>query len=117
MVRPMMNEETRSMTYMKRFTTYPLGIALAALLSFQACQDEPLETFGLEANNSGSVSSIQGAGTPRKDGERLVMPLTVQLSAPAGKAFQVEIQERKSGVEGKSVAVRGEHGGTRDIKK
>src|SRR3546814_8501691 len=92
MVRPMMNEETRSMTYMKLFTTYPLGIALAALLSFQACQDEPLETFGLEANNSGSVSSIQGAGTPRKDGERLVMPLTVQLSAPAGKAFQVEIQ-------------------------
>lgn len=77
---------------MKRLTIYPLAIALAALLSFQACQDEPLETFELEANNPSSVSSLEGAGIPRKDGERLVMPVTVQLSAPASKAFQVEIQ-------------------------
>lgn len=80
------------MTYMKRLITYPLGIALVALLGFQACQDEPLETFALESNNPGTVSSPQSAGAPRKDGERLVIPLTVQLSEAASKAFQVEIQ-------------------------
>ncbi|MGK6351261.1 discoidin domain-containing protein [Parapedobacter sp. DT-150] len=77
---------------MKRSIIYRLSIVLTAILAFQACQDEALETFDLESNSPGSVSSAAGFGEPRKDGERLVMPLTVRLSAAAAKAFQVEIQ-------------------------
>lgn len=94
-----MNKEIRSITYMKRLTTYCIGMALAGLFFVQACQDEPLETFDLESNNPSSVASRQNAGGSRKDGERLVMPLTVQLSAAASKAFQVEIQLNPDTVE------------------
>ena len=67
-------------------------MALLAILACQACQDNALETFNLESNNPSTVSPQARNNAPRKDGERLVIPLSVRLSAVASKAFQVEIQ-------------------------
>jgi hypothetical protein len=67
-------------------------MALLAILACQACQDNALETFNLESNNPSTVTPQARNSAPRKDGERLVIPLSVRLSAVASKAFQVEIQ-------------------------
>lgn len=67
-------------------------MVLLAILACQACQDNALETFNLESNNPSTVSPEARNSAPRKDGERLVIPLSVRLSAVASKAFQVEIQ-------------------------
>lgn len=66
-------------------------LALAMLL-FQTCTDHALESFDIESTDPSAVSPKETVGEPRKEGERLIVPLAIQLSQSAGKAFQVEIQ-------------------------
>ena len=78
------------MNALKRIHT--LSTLALAMLLFQTCTDHELESFDITSTDPSAVSPRETAGEPRKEGERMIVPLAIQLSQPAGKAFQVEIQ-------------------------
>ncbi len=76
----------RSKTYSKLSLALAIGSLMVA-----ACDQQELETFGLEKNTPTTVAPDPASGQPRREGESVIVPLTVNLAQPASKAFQVEI--------------------------
>lgn len=66
-----------------------VGAALLASLALAACDTQELEDFSLEHTSSSSVSAGAVSGGISKDAEYVNIPVSVTLSTPASKAFQV----------------------------
>ncbi|MGV3763741.1 discoidin domain-containing protein [Parapedobacter sp.] len=75
----------------KIYSSVYLPLFAIALLAF-SCERQKLETFDLDQNTPTTVVPDDQAGEIRKDGELVVVPLSVSLGQPASKAFQVELQ-------------------------
>lgn len=68
------------------------GILFLFLLMGISCKDHDLEDFKLETSQLSQVSASNEAGKISKSNEKVIVPLTVNLSQPATKAFQVGIE-------------------------
>ncbi|WP_262246239.1 discoidin domain-containing protein [Parapedobacter soli] len=75
----------------KIYSPVYLSLLAGALLAL-SCEQQELETFDLDQNNPTTVVPDDQVGDVRKDGELVVVPLSVSLPQPASKAFQVELQ-------------------------
>ncbi|MFC3196073.1 PA14 domain-containing protein [Parapedobacter deserti] len=66
--------------------------AMALALLGLACSRQELENFRFEQSDPSVVSSNNTPLGIRKEGEHIHVPLKIDLSHPAGKSFQVELQ-------------------------
>src|SRR5690606_3916483 len=85
------------MMTMKRRIFPSIYLGLAALVA--ACSDTPLEDFGIERGTPVTVGTGTVADGVTKTGETVTIQVAVTLSAPAAKAFQVELQLNPDTVE------------------
>ncbi|MEC3881115.1 discoidin domain-containing protein [Parapedobacter sp. 10938] len=77
------------------FPSICLGVAALAM----ACSDTKLEDFGIESGTPVTVETGAVADGITKTGETVTIRVGVTLSAPASKAFQVELQLNPDTVE------------------
>lgn len=69
-----------------------LWLACTAVLFSMACSPQDLEEFSLEQTTPAVVTSDSTPRGVHKEGEHIHVPLKIDLSRPAGKSFQVELQ-------------------------
>src|SRR5690606_22660871 len=81
------------MRTMKTLIKYRVKVLMTFLVVlFAACKDHELEDFNLEKTSPSTVSAGNTIGEIRKSNEVITVPLSVSLSTPATRAFQVGLQ-------------------------
>lgn len=75
------------------------GYVTILFSSLLACQDTNLEDFNLRDGNGVQVAASSIAGTVTKTNESLTIPVSLQLSANAAKAFEVRLRVNQDTVE------------------
>src|SRR5690606_7045167 len=67
---------------------YSLSCLILLLIS---CQDNPLEDFKIQPGSASTIGSGNIAGIIEKTNENITVPISVRLSTPASKAFEISL--------------------------
>lgn len=78
---------------MKNIANLSIAIGLSTImcLELQSCKDETLEEFRLQPGEPTTVGSGSLAGNVSKTNAQIIVPVSIQLSAAAAKAFEVSL--------------------------